>query len=315
MIVKRNFHPLKVWGYIQRPMLFIISWSLLVWAGSELWPKGLFALNFAPVAVFGSALAIFVAFRNNSAYARWWEARQIWGGIVNSSRVFARLAITFADSHSQQANFDPERTEAFKQAVVKACIAWVNALRLQLRGQDEWDELLPFLSANDFEAVKRAQNKPNHLHMIIARKIYEAMANGTLGGFDSFQMEGQLLALANYQGGAERIKNTPLPRQYDFFTRIFVFIFSLLLPFGMLGLFQSPEMKPFAWVAVPLSILIGGVFVIMEKTGAANENPFENKITDVPMTALCITIERDLREMLGEEALPPSLKPKDGYLY
>jgi putative membrane protein len=141
------------------------------------------------------------------------------------------------------------------------------------------------------------------------------MANGTLGGFDSFQMEGQLLALANAQGGCERIKNTPLPRQYDYFTRLFIGLFSALLPFGLLSFFQSETLAVYAWLVIPLAAIISGMFIIMERTGAANEDPFENRITDVPLTALCNTIERDLREMLGETDLPPKLEPQNGYLF
>lgn len=315
MIVKRNFHPLRVWRYIRSQMLFVSMWSASVWAlyfFTE-WPQ--LALNFTPVGVLGSALAIFVAFRNNSAYGRWWEARQIWGGIVNSSRVLARLVITFSESHSHQDNYQPARSEAFRQEMVYKLIAWVHALRLHLRQQEDWEVLRPFLPEAEWETLSHTQNKPNFLQLMIGRRIYQAMADGTLGGFDSFQMEGQLLALANYQGSAERIKNTPLPRQYDFFTRVFVLLFAALLPFGLLGFFSTGSMTGFSALVIPLSMLIAGVFVIMERTGAANEDPFENRVTDVPMTALCTTIERDLREMLGEANLPPALQPVAGYLY
>lgn len=149
----------------------------------------------------------------------------------------------------------------------------------------------------------------------MGQQIYEAMANGTLGGFDSFQMEGQLLALINYQGGVERIKNTPLPRQYDFFTRVFVILFALLLPFGLLGFFNAEHLLQYSWLMIPLSILIAGVFIVMERTGAANEDPFENRATDVALTSICNTIERNLKEALGETDLPEKLEPVDGYLY
>lgn len=315
MILKRNFSPARVWAYIRRPMRFVILWSLTVWAvfAFTKWP--FLAINFTPVGVLGSALAIFVAFRNNSAYGRWWEARTLWGGIVNSSRVMARLVITFADSHSRQPAYDAARSEAFKQRMVYACIAWVHALRLHLRRQTDWHELEPLLHPDDYAQLVQTHNKPNFLQLLIGRQIYEAMGNGTLGGFDSFQMEGQLLALANYQGGCERIKNTPLPRQYDYFTRLFVVLFAVLLPPGLLGFFQAPELIRFSWLIVPLSIIIAGVFVIMERTGAANEDPFENQVTDVPLSALCNTIERDLREMLGEQNLPQKLEEQNGYLF
>ena len=315
MILKRNFHPLKVWAYIKNQVLFTLGWSLAVWLLFHFTQWKELALNFTPIGVLGSALAIFVAFRNNSAYARWWEARTLWGGIVNSSRVLARLVVTFTDSHAHQPNYEKQRSENFKKSLIYKQIAWVHALRLQLRGQSDWHEIEPFLTKEEFEDTRSKDHKPNYLQLLMGRQIYEAMANGTLGGFDSFQMEGQLLALANYQGGAERIKNTPLPRQYDFCTRIFVLLFATLLPFGLLGFFLSENMLPHAWLVVPFSVLMAGVFVVMERTGAANEDPFENKVTDVALTSICNTIERNLREMLGEKDLPPKMEVVDGYLF
>ncbi|MEL6672489.1 MAG: bestrophin family ion channel [Bacteroidota bacterium] len=315
MIVKRNFHPARVWAYIRRPMWIVMIWSSLIWGIQLLIPAWNLALSFSPIGILGSALAIFIAFRNNAAYARWWEASQIWEGIVNASRVLARLVITFTDSHAHQENYDAARSEAFKRSMVRAGIAWAHALRFHLRGQDEWERLKSYLPQEDYNAFLAAQNKPNYLQLLMGKRIYIAMGNGTLGGFDSFQMEGQLLALAKGQGAAERIKHTPLPRQYDFFTRLFVLLFSLLLPFGLLSLLPQTEGFDLSWLIIPLSILLAGVFVIMERTGAANEAPFENKVTDVPLTALCNTIERDLMEMLGEKPLPEKMQAVNGYLF
>lgn len=315
MIVKRNFSLTKVWQYIKKPMCFSIIWSTIVWSIHYFTPAKEIQINFTPIGVLGSALAIFIAFRNNSAYGRWWEARQIWGGIVNSSRVLSRLIITFTDSHAHQENYNKEISENFKTAMVLRCIAWVNALRLHLRNQDSWEELQEFLPRHEYVELLTKQNKPSFLLLQIGREIYKAMGHGTLGGFDSFQMEGQMLTLANYQGSAERIKNTPLPRQYDFFTRVFVLLFSLLLPFGILGFFQTDTLKTFTWLLIPFSTLIAGVFIVMERTGAANEDPFENQVTDIPMTALCNTIERDLLEMLGHSSIPEKIEPENGYLF
>ncbi|MEM7657292.1 MAG: bestrophin family ion channel [Bacteroidota bacterium] len=315
MIVKRNFHPWRVWQYIRRPMWWVLIWAPLAYAlfAWTEWPA--LQLSFTPIGVLGSALAIFIAFRNNSAYGRWWEARQIWSQIVQAQRVLARLVITFADSHAHQEQYDPARSQAFKQRMIYRCIAWAHALRLQLRRQSDWEHLKPLLPQEEFEQVSLAQNKPNALQLLMGQDIYRAMANGTLGGFDSFQMEGQLLALANQQAAAERIKETPLPRQYDFFTRVFVWLFATLLPFGLLSLFQNEALVAYNWLSIPLTILLAGVFVIMERTGAANEDPFENQVTDVPMSTISAQIERDLREMLGEEDLPAVPTAEKGYLF
>lgn len=311
MIIKRNFNPIRVIGYVWKELASAILCSVLVYLLHR--QQVIHAsLPFSISAILGSALAIFIAFRNNSSYSRWWEARTLWGGIINSSRVLARLVITFTDSHAHQPNFDKDRAERFKKEMLYKTIAWVHTLRLHLRQQQNWQMLKPFLSEEEFSELEKAQNKPNYLHLISGKKIYEAMANGTLGGFDSFQMEGQLLALANHQGGCERIKNTPLLRQYDYFTRIFLFVFVILLPFSLIGDFSKMNI---AYLMVPISVIISFIFAIIAKVGEVNEDPFENRITDVPLTALCNTVERDLREMLGEKDLPQKAEAQNGYLF
>lgn len=309
MIIKRRFDPLKVLSYVQGELLLALVAALLAFALHRWEP--LVALPFSIAATLGGALAIFIGFRNNSAYGRWWEARTLWGGIVNSTRVLARLIITFTDSHAHQPNYDRARSEAFKREMVWKVVAWAHALRIQLRGERDWSPVMALMPAEERATVDAAANKPNVVMQLIGQRIYRAMADGTLGGFDSFQMEGQLLALANYQGGCERIKNTPLLRQYHFFTRLFLQVFTVLLPFCLVA---DLERMGIGWAVVPLAVIIGFVFAIIGKVGEVNEDPFEGRITDVPLSALCNTIERDLRELLGETELPAKLQAVDGYL-
>ncbi|OJJ15195.1 hydrogenase [marine bacterium AO1-C] len=312
MIVKKNFNPLKILVYIWQAILFSGLLSTLVFATYEVFLFKSIALPFAIVGVLGTALAIFLGFRNSSSYGRWWEARQVWGKIVNSSRIFSRLVFTFTDSHQHQENYQKERSENFKRSLIYKQIAWVHALRLHLRQQSNWEILLPFLSDQEFAELKDRQNKPNYLQKMMGQQIYQAMGNGTLGGFDSFQMEGQLAALANYQGACERIKNTPMPRQYHFFTRVFLYVFMLFFPFGLVATLAKMGI---AWVVIPITMIVAFVFAAIERTGAVNEDPFENRIQDVPLTALCNTIERDLKETLDESGLPQKLVPENGYLF
>jgi putative membrane protein len=133
-----------------------------------------------------------------------------------------------------------------------------------------------------------------------------------LGPFDNISLEPTLSGFNNFQGACERIKNTPLLRQYDFFTRLFLSVFILLLPFCLIGDFVKIDQILLMPV---ISILISFVFATMGKVGEVNEDPFENRITDVPMTAMCNTIERDLKEMLGENDLPEKMLPERGYLF
>ena len=295
-------------------MSFALLWSGCVALAYWYFDLRQLAINFTPVGVLGSALAIFIAFRNNSAYGRWWEARQIWGSLVNHSREFARMTINFVDVCIRM---DPERRsemEAFKKELIYRQIAFVHALRHHLRKQNLVHELKPFLKEEDFDMVNQADNKPNIINLLNGDCLRKGQDKKMLEWFHTFQIEGNLTQFANHLGKCERIKNTPLPRQYDFFTRVFVALFSVLLPFGLLSFFQSDLLGAYSWLIIPLSFLISGVFIVMERTGAANENPFENQVTDIPMTALSNTIERNLKEMLQEE-LPAKMMPENGYLF
>lgn len=312
MIVKRNFNPVKVATYVWRDVALAAGVATAVYLAYEPLNLTAIGLSFAPLSVLGTALAIFLAFRASSAFARWNEAAQVWAGIVNSSRIFARLIITFTDSHAHTPVYDADRADAFKQEMVYRHLAWVNGLRLTLRGQGNWGEVRPFLTSADQSTLDSVANKPHALLKLQGDAIYRAMATGTLQGFDSFQLEGQLAALSAAQATSERLKHIPIPRQYDYFTRLFVRIFVVITPFFLVKTLAADGL---AWLVIPLAALIAFLFTTIERTASVNEEPFENRITDVPLTALCRDIERDLRELLGETALPAKLQPEDGYLW
>jgi putative membrane protein len=311
MILRRMFSPVKVARYLQMELTLTIAAS----AGAfVLYSRGLLSsgLPFSVAAILGSALAIFIAFRNNSAYGRWWEARTIWGGIINSSRAFARQIIANADNAAASGKVTAEQAEAYKREIVYRTIAFAHALRLHLRRQTTAEEYRHLLPADEFAALQTKQNPPNILLQTQGIRIKEGVRAEVLGPFDNISLEPTLASLNNHQGACERIKNTPLLRQYDFFTRLFLVVFIVLLPFCLVGDFQKinlPQLMPV------ISVLLAFVFATMGKVGEVNEDPFENRITDIPMTAMCNTIERDLKEMLGETDLPAKLLPEDGYLW
>ncbi len=312
MIVKRNLNPVKVISYIWPQMLAALVWSAIIYAAYVNFNLTLIALPSFILLVLGGALAIFLGFRNNTSYNRWGEASQAWAAIINNSRVFGRLIITFVDSHQHTPQYQAEPAEAFKKEMLYRHLAWVNSLRLTLRGQMDWETLRPFLSETDYTLLLKKSNKLNYLLQRQGQRIYEAMATGILQGFDSFQLEGALAQLTGQQAICERLKTIPVPRQYDYFTRLFVWFFIILTPMCLVRTLVNDNV---GLMLVPISLVFVFVFAVVERTGAVNEEPFENRTTDVPLTAWCRTIERDLRELLGEENLPPKLEPKDGYLF
>jgi len=268
------------------------------------------SLPFSIAAILGSALAIFLAFRNNNAYSRWWEARTLWGSIVNNSRIFARQIIANADNAAQTGKASAEQVTAFKTEMIFRQIAFAHALRLQLRVQKDHSSYQHLLSKEEFELVCTKQNPANYLLLIQGKRIKEAMKAELLGAFDNISLEPTLAGFSNFQGGCERIKNTPLLRQYHYFTRLFLLVFMIVLPFSLIADFTRMNLP---WMMIPVSILVSFVFGVMGKVGEVNEDPFENRITDVPLTAICNTIERDLKEMNGT-IIPDKHLPQNGFL-
>ncbi len=310
MILKRNFNPIKVIGYVKKELIISLITSILVFINIKLNLIEI-SLPFSVTATLGSALAIFIAFRNNSSYSRWWEARTAWAGIQNSSRILARLVITFTDSHKNQNNYDEKRSEKFKIEMINLIIIWAYSLKNLLRKEDNTN-LKNRINPETYERIKDKNNEPNYLQLIMGQKIYEAMSNGTLAGFDSFQLEGQLSSLANFQSSCEKIKNTPLLRQYDYFTRIFLFTFISILPISLVNDFVKMDIIN---LLIPVSFIISFVFSIIGKVGEVNEDPFENRITDVPITTICNSIEIELLEMIGSQDLPLKIEENNGYLF
>ncbi|MEW5852619.1 MAG: bestrophin family ion channel [Myxococcota bacterium] len=264
-------------------------------------------IPFSAVGALSTALAIFLAFRNNTSYDRWWEARKLWGQLINSSRSFARQVTTLLTVPAGGA-LSSEELRGVQRELVHRQIAFAHALRFHLRKQPQLlDEISALLSREELARAKTSRNVPAYLLQRQGERLAELSRQGLMNHHVLLALDRTLTELANVQGGCERIKNTPLPRQYDFYPRVFVYLYTVFLPFGLVA-----EM---GWLTPVVSVPISFLFKALEGVGAVNEDPFENRIQDTPLTALCRTIEVNLREVLGETDLPPALEPVDGYLF
>lgn len=250
-----------------------------------------------PFSVVGVALSIFLAFRNNAAYDRYWEGRKLWGGIVNASRNFGRQATTLVVAPDAAAELGELRRRLLRRQ-----IAYVHALRAALRGDDVADLHAALLPADERAALAAAPNPPLHLLQANARELAAAAARGWLGEQRHYALDLTLTDLTNLQGGCERIKKTPIPLAYRFFTHTFVRVFCLLLPFALvdqLGL-----------ATVVASLAVTFVFLVLDRIGQIIEDPFTQNFNSLPLAAICRTIEIDLRGLLGETDLPAPLTPE-----
>lgn len=294
MIVARGWRLPNVMHYVGLPLLLLFAWDTLIAALYVGLHQKWVSAGELPMPLIGSALAIFISLRNNNAYARWSEARQLWGGVVNYSRTLARQVRLYLPG-------DPAA-----DTVVRLQVAYAHALRCHLRRQDCRDEIAHLIDSGTQERLRGASNVPDALLGEIA-DLLAALRSGTLDTIQLAAFDGTLAALANMQGGAERLKSTPMPRQYTVFPRVFVQLFCLLLPLAMVA--------DLGW-ATPLgSTLVGFIFLALDRVGGDLEDPFENRIYDVPLTSITRTIEINLRQGLGHDGLPQPLTPVDGVLW
>ncbi|MGB3618760.1 MAG: bestrophin family ion channel [Catalinimonas sp.] len=332
MYVRRNIRWSLVWKFAWKNLIGFTVWATVVTAAYYLLlPRGVnVSIPFLPVSTIGIAVAFYVGFKNSQSYDRFWEARKIWGGIVNYSRTWANQVLTYVDLDDWT---DEERAHTHRRLIYRH-LAWINALRMQLRRTTmlERDNLsyVPdlklendrecmfqigaFLDDDEYADVIRRVNADTHLVKNQGRALRQLVAWGALDVYRQVDMMGTLEELYNLQGKCERIKNTPFPRQYAFFSSVFVWIFCLLLPLGLVGEFARLDGPTTVWMTVPFSVLISWVFVTIEVVGDNSEDPFENYINDVPMSALCRTIEIDLRDMLDETELPEKAQPENDIL-
>jgi ion channel-forming bestrophin family protein len=312
MIVKQNLSPLKVLTYVWKPLSYAVVVAVVVVALQQATDTTKLAVPFAPIGTFGAAMAIFVAFRNNASYGRWWEARTVWANIHNNSRILARQLVASADNAiAAGTGGSAEDVLAYRRELVLRVVAFAHALRLELRETSEWDTLRPLLPSHDFEGLIAANGRSNLVLQQLGVRIKDGVRCGIVGQFDPISLEPNLAALNSWAAASERIKHTPTPRQYDYFTRLAIAIFSTLLPFGLLSVVPADQ----PWWVIVLSATIAGVFIILERVGAVIDTPFANAVTDIPMTAVAIAIERDLREQIGDRDLPAAAVAVDGYLW
>lgn len=304
MIVPNNRHLLRMLQYVGRPLLMLIVYDLLVVSAYKLLNWKWVAMPHIPLALFGSAIGIIVAFRNQSAYARWWEARTLWGAIVNNSRSWARQVVTAMRPAGGE---EDGALKIVQRRMVYHQIAYVHALRQHLRKLEPWEDIAPFLSEAELIELQSQKNVPLAIQTRMSGMLRECQTLGRLDIAHWHAMDGNLDDLIDAQGGAERIKNTPMPKQYDYFPQLFVEIYCFLLPLALV--------TTMGWLTPLGSTLVGFIFLALDKIGRDLEDPFDNSVYDVPLTSITKTIEINLRQLLGETALPQPEAPVRGVLW
>ncbi|AGC48121.1 hypothetical protein MYSTI_06848 [Myxococcus stipitatus DSM 14675] len=297
MIVRPRMHWLRmlfVWrGSVVSRILprlgFFLALSLLAVALGPL-P---FALREGSLALLGVALAIFLGFRNSTAYDRFWEARKLWGSLMIVSRSFLRQALTHPS---------PALSTEEKREVTDLLRALPMTLNHQLRGTRIPLESLP---PGVRECVVAADHRPAKVILALGQWVTKQRHQGRVSELLVASFDDNLDRLSEVQGGCERIAGTPIPYVYSVMLHRTVYIYSLLLPFALAG--------SLGWSTPLVSVFVSYTFIALDTVTSELEDPFGNEPNDLPLDALTRTIERGVLEMVGEP-LPPLLQPDDKFL-
>lgn len=258
-----------------------------------------------PFALIGLPLGIFLGFRNNAAYERFWEGRRLWGALTNTSRSLTRQILCLLESEAGPDAPKPEALLAFEQQFVHLLIGYVHALRHHLRDSDPTTDLARVLPAGELDRVRDDDNVPLAILQRMGERMAEARRRGWVHAYHVNVFEQSLVALTDIQGACERIKSTPIPYSYTVLLHRIVAGYCTALPFGL--------DDAIGW-ATPLVVLgISYAFFGLDAIGSEIEQPFGTDVNDLALGAISTNIERNLRRRLGEE-LPAPAAPHKGVL-
>ena len=333
---KYSFKDMLFWTRLE--ILCFLVLSCVVAALYELAGLTWLQLPWTPLALIGTAVAFLIGFQNNAAYGRSWEARKIWGGIVNVSRSFGLMVKDMVTNEYAADRLTEQQLADERRVLVYRHIAWLTALRFAMREKRPWevfteyrtnqewydkvciperdgsltDDLRQLLSEDEINRVLRKTNKPAAILTMQSEHLRALKERGLIWEFSFLELESLLRELFTLQGKSERIKNFPYPRQYATLSYDIVRIFILLLPFGVIPEFSEigeslssdfPLLSHwFVWLGVPFTVIVSWVFNTMQRIGIVGENPFEGSANDVPISTISRGIEIDLREMINDDA-------------
>ncbi|UCS95026.1 hypothetical protein KZP23_08460 [Echinicola marina] len=247
--------------------------------------------------ILGTALAFFIGFNNNQAYDRWWEARKIWGALVNSSRTWARNIIHLPTANE---SFHGENLQLMKEYTVKRHIAFLYALKEKLRGSHQ-EEYRKYLIQSDLDIIKNESNKHNAILSLQTMELKSWKRDGLIDGFEFLELNAAITSFCDEMGKSERIKSTIFPTTYNYYTKMFIWLFNIAFTLSV-----APTV---GWRAIVFGTIIGYVFHTIHFIGKAIVDPFEPVPMGIPLDQITRTIEINLLELIHEEHIPAPVSP------
>jgi putative membrane protein len=257
-------------------------------------------LTTIPFTLMALPLAIFLGFRNSAAYDRYWEGRKLWGELVLRCRSLSRQCQSFIQPVSDISAQMPEVVAA-RQRMVYRTIAFVHALRLQLRDQSDYSEIRRWVPQAEWSQLQTVSNKHDRLVLEMGKELGQCQRRGWIDPCLAVTLDNTLSALNAAAASCERIKSTPIPFSYTLLLHRTAYLYCFLLPFGLVDTIGF--MTPFV-VAI-----VAYTFFGLDALGDEIEEPFGMEANDLPLDTLCRAIEINLLESLDETELPAQLQP------
>ena len=298
MIVRQTPHPFKIFFalrgsiipkiYPQLLLVTILSTAITI---IQHWiPDSFPYYGIATFTLLGIALSLFLGFRNNASYQRWWEARMLWGQLVYDARSLTRQVLSFIDDDN----------------MVYLTIAFAHAVRHRLRGTPPWADIDPFVASIHHDGMRQAKNVPDHIMRLMGKHLGDIRRQGLVSEQVIQNMDERLTSMTIVLAACERIHNTPLPFAYMLLVHRTTYLYCIMLPFGLVA--------SLGWATPLVCAVIAYTFFGLDALSEELEEPFGLAANQLPLTALSRTIEINLREALGETNLPTDIMPIDGYL-
>lgn len=291
--------PIPFWYIFKKvrvELMYIVAISLTVYILTRAFEHVIPEMPFTIPGFLGTALSVLLSFKLNQSYDRWWEARKIWGSIVNDSRnLVLQLQAFVAPGHETEI-----RRVARRQA------AWCYCLGQNLRQRDPLERVDGFIDAEELQAIANAQNKPLALLQQNNREIAGMRQQGLIDSYNHVQLNTTLVNLTNSMGMAERIKSTVFPVTYRLFLHTIIYLFIITLSISLRDLRSYFE--------IPLLVIIGSLFFLLERTAFHLQDPFSDKPTDTAVTAISRTIETNIAQLLDEPVAPATIPEPTFYL-
>lgn len=303
MLLQKNIPLQYIFGKIRNEVIFILLYTTGIALFHEFFEFAPISIPLAVPAILGTVISLLLGFRSNQAYDRWWEARHIWGAIVNDSRTLSRQVLTYTD-----VLYPGDEVQRFREKMIRRQMAWCYSLGQSLRGMSPTRGLDKYISEKEMQFISHYDNVPTALLELHGRTLKEALEEGYINRYQHVEMDRTLTRLCDAMGKCERIKNTVFPATYSLYIHFSLLLFICLLPFSLI--------EYFGFFEIPMVMAVSACFLLIEKMAIHLQDPFENKPTDTPMTTIARNIEKNLRQMLRDQQLPepvPEEKSKKSY--